>query len=122
MKSKIEYNLPLSLAYPTYSWSIATRNDKFFCILHQTDFSNDSLYQYVWNNTFKVIKYHILERHGMFKEDLIRKESSSFDEISKVKKLVTEQITSPIEGSVIYHLDHNGLSRFIPNEIDKILE
>lgn len=122
LKSKIQYNLLLSLAYPTYSWSIAIRNDKFLCILHQTDFSNDKLYQYVWNNTFKVKEYHILENHEMFEDDLIRKESPSFDEISKVKKLVTERITSSMEGSVIYHLDHNGLSRFTPNEIDKILE
>lgn len=122
LKSKIEYNLPLSLAYPTYSWSIATRNDKFLCILHQTDFSNDSLYQYAWNNTFKVIESHTLERHYMLKEDLIRKESPLFDEIYKVKRLVTKQITSPIEESVIYHLNHNGLSRFTSDEINKILE
>ncbi|WP_320981709.1 hypothetical protein [Parabacteroides goldsteinii] len=122
LKSEIKYNLPLSLAYPAYSWSIATRNNKFLCILHQTDFSNDSLYQYAWNNTFKVKEYHNLENHSMYEGDLIRKETPSFDEIKKVKRLVTKQISSSFEGSIIYHLDHNGLSRFTPNEIDKILK
>lgn len=121
LKTEISYKLPLSLAYPAYSWGIAMRDDKFMCILHQTDFSDDNLYRYTRDSIFEVRRYHDLEGHAMSKGDLIRLERPSFNEIEEVRNLAIKQIVSPIESSIIYHLDSMELSRFTSEEIDKIL-
>lgn len=122
IKAKVEYGLPLFFAYPTYSRSIVMRNNRFQYLLYQTDFGNNSLYQYKGNNFYKVKRVHVLEKHYMFEGDIIRRDVSLYGEIRRVKELVSTHIASPFMGSIVYHLDSMELSKFTHTQIEKILK
>ena len=122
LKQPIQYSLPLALAYPTYHWFIAYRKDQFLCILRQCDVNDGTHFRNIQKNQFEVIADHYQGNRLLEKGDIVRREVSSFEEIMSVKRMVSRQIQSSCEGSVVYHLDHNNLSRYDTKQLDKIWE
>lgn len=121
LTKNIDYSFPLSLAYPTYSWSIALNDNEFRNILHQTDFSDSILYESQKENLFKLKKDTCIEQNYLSAGTVIRRETPKFEEIIKVKKLAASRIT-PITNNIIYHLDEKELSRYSKEEIEQILK
>lgn len=121
LTKNIDYPLPLSLAYPTYSWSIVLNNNEFRTILHQTDFSDSLLYEPQKENLFKMKKDSCIEGNYLNAGTIIRREIPTFKEIIKVKNLAASRI-SPITNNIIYHLDEKELSRYSKDEIEQILK
>lgn len=117
----VEYDLPLSLAFPVFSWSLQFDKDGYFIrILHYDDFGSQFRHVggYTYTYTFEDNE-HCYDYIG--EGDRIRHEAPDYSEIQLVKELVTSRICSPLCGNVIYHLDSLELSRFTKEEIDSIL-
>lgn len=121
LQNSISYPLPLSVAYPTYSWGILLRNNKFMSILHKTDFGDKTLYKFRKGNIYEVIQDHYLENKQLLAGDIIRLEQSSINDISEVQRMVEEKIQHT-ESTILYHLDSLNLSKFTEQEINNILE
>lgn len=122
LQQPIHYSLPLALAYPTYHWFVAYRNDRFLCILRQCDVNDSTHFRDIQKNQFEVIADHYQGNRLLEKGDIVRREVSSFEEIMSVKRMVSRQLQSSCEGSVVYHLDQNNLSRYDTEQLDKIWE
>ncbi len=120
LKSKVQYALPLDYAFPTYSWGIWMRNDKFQAILHRIDVADSSKYKLLERGKFSVVKEHYLENHHLLKGDIVRLETSNSDEIRRVKKLVLSAIKQDFCNKIIYHLDSVNLSKYKEEEINQI--
>ena len=71
-------------------------------------------------NKYEVIKATDLEKIWLWKRDIIYVETSSLEEILKVKKLVRSKIKQHSYHSIIYHLDGKNLSKYTQQEIDLI--
>ena len=56
LKGKINYEMPLSLAFPIYGWAVLFRNNQFAAILHHTDFGDQTLYKEMGNDRYQVSK------------------------------------------------------------------
>lgn len=121
LRERIEYSIPLSVAYPTYAWGILIRKKQFMAILHKTDFSDESQYKKVKENIYEVIQEHYLENKQLHIGDKIRLEDSDMCEISAVQSMVKEKVSS-IESVVLYHLDSLNMSKYSNEEIGKILK
>lgn len=121
LSKHIDYDLPLSVAYPTYSWAILMKNGKFSTILHKSDFSGSPLYRECGGNVYEVAESHYLENHHLRVGDKIRVEYSSMNEITKVKKYVDTSFGKPMD-CIIYHLDSLNLSKYTETEIQTILK
>ena len=121
LQNTISYPLPLSVAYPTYSWGILLRDSKFMSILHKTDFSDRSLYKLKKGNVYEVTKDHYVENKHLLAGDIIRLEQSGINDISEVQRMVKEKIQHT-ESVILYHLDSLNLSKFTEQQINNILE
>lgn len=121
LKNKhIKYNLPLDFAYPTYSWGIVFRGSHFEGILHQSDYSDASLYTKQDDGNYLVKVYHEVDGQTLYSGERIRFEDSPIDSILSVKALVREAFPDVSHSNIIYHLDSLNLSKYTADEIKSI--
>ncbi|MCD8207402.1 MAG: hypothetical protein LUD72_05655, partial [Bacteroidales bacterium] len=123
LKSKVSYGLPLTCAFPLYSWSLLyDKENKFRCILHKTDYSDSTLYKRVGENLYEVMSHHIIEENIAGEGYTIRFERPSFSEINEVKSLALSMLRTEMDGVILYHLDSLEISHYKEEEIDAILK
>lgn len=114
------YPLHLDFAYPTFSWGVWFRDNKFRAILHTINCSDRAYYQSQTKGIYKVIKDHYLGSQELLKGDIIRLENSHFVEILKTKCQVEKELARNNYSIILYHLDSANLSKYTPNEITYI--
>ncbi|MDU1890782.1 MAG: hypothetical protein E6767_08840 [Dysgonomonas sp.] len=115
--SLIAYQLPLDIAYPTFSWGVWFRYNSFKALLRGLNPDNENL-EHVKDNIYKVKNGFYQEGHYLAVDDEIRFESSPMEEIVKAKELLEHQLKN--YSIIIYHLDSTNLSKYTQDEINKI--
>ena len=105
------YELPLTLALPTYLWHVEFDENKEFVRLSKPDYSAHNVYKPLGNNIYEVDNSYQGQR-----TKYVRFERVSSETILQVKELVEDKCGSlPI---VLYHLDSKQLSKYTEDEID----
>lgn len=117
---RIDYALPLDFAYPTYSWGLVFRGDHFCGILHQSDYSDESLYAPQPDGSYLVAEGHEVDGQYLSRGMRIRVEDAPIETILEVKKLVDDAFAFEPHSSIIYHLDSLNLSKYTYDEIYEI--
>lgn len=117
VKHLSSYRLPLDVAYPTFSWSVWFRNGEFQALLRDLDLSSTCLTMESFN-VYTVNQTFYQEGHVIREGDEIRYESSNYNEIERIKKMIETKIVP--NSIIIYHLDSQNLSKYTKNEISKI--
>lgn len=124
-----KYQLPLDVAYPTYSWSLVYRpKEEGYCfdrIMQRTDFSSFPQLEQIRDNMYEAKEDVDFEsKHNyenmLFKGYRIRVERPSVKEIMKVKELIDDQLSEKQYNNILYHLDEEQLSHYSDHEISKI--
>ena len=114
LKKALHYNLHLDYAFPNFGWGIWFRDNTFHAILHQQDFTNDTLYEQISDTHFRVIKDHcIQEGYWLQRGDIIRKETSDMAVIEQIKQHLPFSEQTSI---IMYHLDENNLKNYTHDE------
>jgi hypothetical protein len=111
------YALPLDYALPTFAWGVWFRNNQFQAILHEKNYSDETLYEPIDNTHLLVLQDHICDGHRLKKGDMIRTEIADYESIKQVKELL------PFAGNasiILYHLDENNLKNYSQYEKDSL--
>lgn len=121
IKALKKYDLPLSVALPTYSWNLAFNSEKeFLQIRYNTlDFSDRAEFEDLGSNCYMKIFPPDKEIYP-WDECFYRHEDAPIDVLLKVKELVEANLRHPVNQTVIYELDSDDLTKYSKNEIDKI--
>lgn len=90
------YPLPLDFAYPTFSWDLVYDQDNQF-----KGIARDSTYR-------------------LNPGDRMRRETSKYAEVARVKKLVEEKLANDSSSVILYHLDSENLSKYTNDEIESL--
>lgn len=102
-----KYPLHLDYAYPSYTWNLVFRDNKFLGILRD-DVPIGNVKQ-VEENRFQILRDTIIGNTALNKDDVIRCESSSPDVVAEVKKLIEQKIGGRLHSDILYHLDSKNL-------------
>lgn len=115
------YSLPLSVAFPTYSWDLAFNYEMEFIGINYSsvDFSDTKSIKKIGDNRYKVVKPDDY-KFRWYEKCYYRRENSPIKVIIEAKSLVEENISHPTSQTVIYDLDSENLKNYSENEIDKI--
>ena len=112
------YQLPLDMAYPTFSWAVwFNREGQFQALLRNANPADSNLIQ-INQSKYGVKNGFYQEGHYLAVDDQIRFEYADFTEIMQTKKLLEHQLTD--FSIILYHLDQTNLSKYTSNEIDKM--
>ena len=116
-KSLQNYPLQLDIAYPTFSWAVLFRNNKFQALLRNVNPHNGKLLK-TEKNRYIVKEGFYQEGKYLYAGDEIRIETSAFDAIMQAKKLLGNQLKN--HSVILYHLDNRNLSKYTKDEINQI--
>ena len=115
------YDLPLSIAYPTFAWDVCFRNGNYMGLFHHLDLDDNTLYQSGQDRYHTVLKDHTAEQRELIAGDRIRHENVPFDVLRQLDSLVRHALPDTENASVIlYHLDSANLSNYTHDEISQI--
>lgn len=114
-----DYEMPLDLAYPTFSWAVWFEDGNFKALLRTLEPTHENL-KNSYGNRYRVMNGFYHEGHYLAKWDVVRFEFSDFYEIMRTKKLLEHQLKN--FSVIIYHLDEKNLSKYTQNEIKKIYD
>jgi hypothetical protein len=116
-KNLSKYQLPLDVAYPTFSWAVWFKKGKFQTLLRNLSPEDINIKQ-LKNNRFTVTDGFYQEGKYLAPGDEIRFETSDFNEIIRSKATIEKDLTD--YSVVLYHLDYNNLSKYTEDEINQI--
>ena len=120
LKYLTEYPLHLDVAYPTYSWYLLFRQRQFLGLIRDVNLADTALFGKMDSNQYRVKSPTVIGRTHLELGDVIRHESSNFDEVYAVKALIEDRLGGHPHSNILYHLDYNNLSKFTDNEIDSL--
>lgn len=112
---------PVDYAYPTYEWNLLYRNGEFKQIIRDIDLNDCSLFVASDYNKYVVQKDTAIGKSSLKVGDVIRHETSDFNEIEKVKSDLSRHHDMKDSRQIIYHLDSTNLSKYTDDEIEYIL-
>lgn len=114
------YPLHLDVAYPTYSWQLLFHGRQFVGLVSDEDLTDSSKFTFLGSNRYRAnidIPYNNrIIRRG----DIIRQETSSYQDIIKVKNMIEKELTDRPHSNILYHLDLKNLSTYTSDEIDQL--
>lgn len=122
LKRLSSYDLHLDVAYPTYSWQLLFRDRHFAGLMDNVDLTDTTAFKRRDASNIYIarrdVPYHNMVIHA---GDMVRAETSSFADIIRVKDMVEQYLSERPHSNILYHLDFENLSKYKPNEINKIL-
>jgi len=119
-----DYPLPLDLALPLFQWGVLFRANKMIKLLNQLDaieLADPNRFRKVDENHWEIIKSTYLDGVYLYKNDEIRLEKSTVDELNIAADLLEQQLKREDRSIVFYHLDSAVLMNFEVEALDSIL-
>ncbi len=120
LKHLDSYPLHLDIAYPTYSWQLLFRKRKFIGLLNNVNLSDSTCFAPCTASLYTARKDLPYNNRTIRAGDVIRRESSDFDEINKARKLIERRLDGRRHSNILYHLDSENLSKYTDSEINTI--
>lgn len=120
LKHLKHYPLHLDVAYPTYSWQLLFHKRQFKGFLNGMDLA-DTLKFKCDNNIYQCIEDLPYKKIVIQKGDIIRSETSKYQEIMRVKTLIEQELANLPHSNILYHFDLHNFSKYSDNEIQNIL-
>ena len=122
------YKLPLSIAFPQFSWDVAFNKDKNFLDIKykKMDFSDNKRFKKIGDNKYEVICDKKQKEdddefdYGYWRDHYFRHEEASLNSILEVKDQLLEYMSQKPIQVVIYQLDSTNLSKLSDNDVEKI--
>jgi len=106
------YPLKLKVALPIYSQGVLFRFNEIIQIIEgvdKDDFSNQNFKQ-LSNNYFKVLKSHYFKARYIYKDDIIRFESSNFIDLKEASEDLNK-LLKDIDEIIFFRVEENFLKR-----------
>jgi hypothetical protein len=119
-----DYPLPLDVAFPVYSWAVIFRNGKPIDLLHRFEMkdaiSKHELKQ-ISGNLFAVKESFPLQSVILLKNDLIKIEAVSPEELKKAASLVAGKLKPADRSIIFFDLNEKNISRISNDEMEAAL-
>lgn len=116
------YPLPLDIALPLFEWNVLFRKNEFKGIvtnLPDSFLHNSSLFRNN-RNKYELLTDTVLNGYELRKGDVLRKETSEYDEIVKSTAALSPLLMTPDFTISFYHLDSLTFSKFNKTELEAI--
>lgn len=110
-----DYELPLDIALPIFSWGVLFRDGKMIKLIHQLDgdeLLKDGLANMVDSNFYEVQRQSVLRGHFLYRGDLIRLESSEKKDLIASATILADYFGKGSPSILFYHLDSINLKHY----------
>lgn len=115
-----DYELPLDVAYPSYSWQLVFHKRKFVGLANGIEVTDTTRFAAVGPRLYKALQDVPYNGKLILAGDEIREEYSTAKDVVEIKNLIESKLSGKPHTNIIYHLDNRNLSKYTPNEIESI--
>ncbi|MBO4331960.1 MAG: hypothetical protein J5875_02220 [Paludibacteraceae bacterium] len=122
-----DYPLPLTVAYPVFSWKRLFRGEKFVALLRDTDIDDTTSFSKCGEGLYKVNRSFSTVTPDpsifglqLFPGDTVRYDFIPADTVLLVKQLLETQYAGLHKQVIIYSLNERDFSKYTQNEIESI--
>lgn len=115
-----DYPLHLDVAYPTYSWQLLFDYRQFIGLLNGVNVDDTTHFVAEGKNVHRAICDVIYNDKVISMGDVVRTETSTFDEVIAVKDAIERRLAGRPHSNILYHLDQRNLLKYSSDEIDKL--
>lgn len=115
-----DYPLHLDVAYPTYSWQLLFRHRQFMGLMNYGELDDTTRFENLGGGRFKAHRAVPYKDKVILPGDIIRRETSAYAEIMRVKTLIERELDGRPHSNILYHLDSANLSEYTSDELDNI--
>lgn len=114
------YQLHLDVAYPAYSWQLLFRKRQFLGLLNGLNLTDTTQFTARGGNVYIARRDIPCNNRLILKGDMVRQETSEFEDISNVKRMIDTKLSNRDHSNILYHLEAKNLSKYSDNEINDI--
>lgn len=122
LKHLSDYQLNLDVAYPAYSWQLLFRKRKFIGLMNGLNLTDTTQFTPRGGNVYVTKRNIPYNDRLILKGDMVRQETSEFEDISKVKRMIDTRLSNRDHSNILYNLDSKNLSKYSDNEINEIFQ
>lgn len=122
-----DYPLPLSVAYPVFSWKRLFRGNNFVALLRDTDIDDSTTFKKCGSGVYEVCQSFSAVTpdptiFGMpvYPGDTVRYDFVPTDTLKLVKQLLENEYAGLHQQVIIYSLNEKDFSKYTQNEIESI--
>lgn len=118
-----QYQLPLDVALPIFSWTLLFENDQLQGILRDVnhlDLQSKSVFKPLIKGKFQVLKDTIVKGYELKTNQVLRFENSDFDDIDVVSKYLSDNLKTDSLNILLYHCDSINFRNYTTHELEKI--
>ncbi len=119
-----KYPLKLDIALPLFSWGVQYREEKIVQILnnvHKTDMEVHDQMKVMGEGKFRVQESTYIEGNFVYKDDVIKLEGPSLEDLKESLRLLDDQISGDPE-IIFYHLNQQSTRNYPPEVIADIVK
>jgi len=113
-----KYPLKLDLALPLFAWGVLFRDGKMIKLinnLHEENLKDEARFLKISPNHFQVVKSTYLEGQYLYRDDVIRLEAATVEQLEKTASFLNKIIDNQTLTVAFYHLD-TATVKFFPHE------
>jgi hypothetical protein len=116
------YPLPLDVALPLFSWKVLFRRNSYAGLIENLPdtFLNTRVTEHLSGNRYLVRTDTVINGYTFFRDDIIRKEESNYDEIVSAEKILVGNIRGTHLRVALFHLDSLILKKYTTHELENI--
>ncbi len=109
-----KYPLEIDYALPIFSWGVVKRQGKVVALLNEWELTdkNNSFFEKINTHQFKVVKSHYHKETYLYKEDEIRYETITKENITQMIQLLKNKRTKFAKNVILYHFDSQLIEKF----------
>ncbi len=118
------YPLKLDVALPLFEWFVVFRNQEYAGIskrIDREDLENKSLFAHNPNTNLYVLREDLPEK-GLLKNDIIRYETISKQELMKTASFLKRELKNEDRKIIFYHLDKTIITSYPNDVLQKIVD
>ncbi len=119
-----QYPLDLDIALPLFSWGVQFREDEIVQLLYDLnakELSTKPSFEKISQNNFQVQESTFFKGTYLYKNDQIRLEKVSLEELEEAKIMLKEALGSRSYSYILYHLEETIIEGYPVEEIQEIL-
>lgn len=113
------YPLPLDVGFPLFDWYVLVRKNKYSGLVKSID-TNNPLLSKIGPNQFIFLKDTVINAIEFKKNDLLRKEISSNNEVLSAATFISSKLKNTTLSVVLFHLDSVTLKKHSTYELENI--
>ena len=121
----LNWILSLDLALPLFQWGVVFREKQMIQLINQlsqAELSDTTRFQFINNHRWQVLKSTYLRGQYVYKGDVIRLETSSYQTLTEAMYLLQPYFKGKEFDLVFYHFEEEVLEEFSVGNIRRLME